>query len=160
MVLGLFGGKPKTYDKPSEAICTTDALKASATHNLEAHVKYIDVRVASGDDSYVLHHVNSALLGWSIEIETSSGQDSAVVVNALKAIMGGRVETRQVGNKTKTVISPQGKVSLSELVGFIEAYSSKFQDAVSVTGYRLENLPNSLYKKVEKAGLPLQEAKP
>ena len=158
--MGLFE-KPKTYEMRSGGIVTTGTLRSVAgIKDIEIPFRYLDVHVKSGDLEYTLRHVSGSY-GWHVLVDAPAGQEIEPVIETLKFIMGGRDE-RKIDPKTGYImrgVDPTGKVSLREVAGFIDAYAQKLNGEVQVSDFRLEKLPSGLYKKAEKAGLPMQEVR-
>ncbi|MBI2649999.1 hypothetical protein HYX04_01655 [Candidatus Woesearchaeota archaeon] len=151
----------KTYEMPPDANYTTAQLRsASAIEHFEIYFKSIDVTVSTmslpdlKEKRHVLRHVRGAY-GWDIAIETAE-EDVGAIVESLLPITRGASNKKNLQGELKTVISPRGSVTLYVVAGFIDEYGKKGLKP-KITGFRIENLPRSLYKKASKAGLPLQE---
>ena len=161
MVFGFFE-RSKTYEMRSDGNVTINTLKSVAEiKGIEFPFKYLDVRVQSGNLEYTLRHVSGSY-GWHVLIDAPPGQEIDPIIEALKSLMGGRDEKRK-DPKTGDILSgvdPQGRVTLREVAGFINAYSTKLNGTVRVSDFRLEDLSSGLYKKAVNAGLPMQEVKP
>ncbi|MBS3105851.1 hypothetical protein J4234_06375 [Candidatus Woesearchaeota archaeon] len=160
MVFGL-GSRPKTYEMPHGQYWTVEDLKSAARiEGLETHLKNFDVAVTFGADKprdYTLHHKNG-FYGWEIELIHQSGENVDPIINALISLIGGRPASKEAPNNARvSYVSPQSKISLSELSGFVGAYGNKGLKNPKITAFRAEKVPNSVYKDAKAAGLKLQE---
>ena len=90
---GLFGGKPKTYEMPAEAVCSLDSLRTIAgMPHMELRLKYFDVAVqvgeASNNTEYRLRHNFSSTLGGNIEFRVPQDEQHIdEVINTLNGLI-------------------------------------------------------------------------
>ena len=164
----IFGRNPKTYEMLSGSNCTLDSLKAVAEiEHMGLHLKRVDVTVKVGEPpvEYKLEHHYSSILGGKIEFRTSDEKFLNDVIAAVEDSIDGKSEQFRSGGKVIVTVNPKPKPGVDtklSLIGLLDAASSYAEKGLrepTVTGYKIENLPQNLYKEVVNAKVPLQEVR-